>query len=328
MRRALYIILLSISWVSCQSARSSVITDSPIQASTPTVRPLNTPARVIPSATPTLEIPTATATPICEPASTFCVLDGHFFFQHPLSSTFRLQPEMTYLFGETEHDTLEPHHGIDIPNASGTPVMAAADGSVIFADSDRNNFVGPYENFYGNVIIIKHSFAGIQQPVYSLYGHLSEIDVAQGQSVQAGQLIGKVGMTGIAMGSHLHFEVRLGANSYYDSSNPALWLIPLEGTGSLVIRIADQQGNMLPISNLKIQYYDKDVEKPTSTLRAETYGYESARVLSDEHLQENFAVGDLTAGKYQASFNADFTIYSRWIEIQAGKLTYLEFVVK
>ncbi len=235
---------------------------------------------------------------------------------------------MSYLFGETEGGTLEPHHGIDLPNASGTPVGAAADGSVVFAGSDRKVLVGPYANFYGNVVVVQHSFAGIDQPVYSLYGHLSEIDVTVGQTVHAGELIGRVGLSGIAMGSHLHFEVRLGENTYAHSSNPALWLIPLKGTGAIALRIVDQQGNLLRQTNIKIQDDPSDANHPASTLQVETYGPEKNHVLSDADLQENFAVGDVSAGKYKISFSDAYLPYTREIEVQPGKLTYVEFVVK
>ena len=287
-----------------------------------------TPIETIPSLTSTSEIPTATSTPACDPTLNFCISDGHFFFHRPIFLPYRMTAEMSYLFGETEDGHLEPHHGIDLPNATGTPVAAVADGTVVFADSDRKNLVGPYTDFYGNVIVIQHSLDGIGQPVYSLYGHLSEIGVAAGQAVQAGEEIGKVGLTGIAMGSHLHFEVRLGENTYDASSNPYLWLIPLDGTGVIAGRVVDEQGNLLHLTNIKIQYFASDTSHPSSTLTVETYGPEKDHVISDPSLQENFAVGDLTAGKYRIGVDADYQLYQRWVDVDAGKLTYVEIVVK
>jgi murein DD-endopeptidase MepM/ murein hydrolase activator NlpD len=328
----MFVVALTTLLVSCGSFHSSLSTSALVMKPSPTdiiIPSLSyTPFEIIPSLTPTSEIPTATSTPTCDASLNFCISDGHFFFHRPFFLPYRMTPEMSYLFGETEDGHLEPHHGIDIPNATGTPVAAAADGTVVLADSDRKNLVGPYTDFYGNVIVIQHSLDGIQQPVYSLYGHLSEISVVAGQAVQAGEEIGRVGLTGIAMGSHLHFEVRLGENTYDASSNPYLWLIPLDGTGVIAGRVVDEQGNMLHLTNIKIQYYPSDTSQPNSTLTVETYGPEKDHVISDPSLQENFAVGDLTAGRYKISFDADYQLYQRWVDVDAGKLTYVEFVVK
>ena len=327
MRCAFFIILAALL-VSCNSVQSPLISYSVLTDPTATAYPSSTPTLEIPSATSTPKIPTATPTPDCDPSSTFCVSDGHFLFHRPIFLPYRMTAEIAYLFGSTEDGKLEPHHGIDLPNATGTPVAAVADGTVVFAGSDRKNLVGPYTDFYGNVIVIQHNLAGIGQPIYSLYGHLSDVGVSTGETVQAGELIGRVGSTGIAMGSHLHFEVRVGENTYDASSNPYLWLIPLGGTGVIAGRVVDEQGNMLHLTNIKIQYYASDTSQPSSTLQAETYGPEKHHVISDAGLQENFAVGDLTAGKYRIAIDADYQLYERWIEVRSGKLTYVEFVVK
>jgi len=88
-----------------------------------------------------------------------------------------------------------PHMGQDIKALEGTPVSACNTGSVVFID----------ELFFsGKSIIIDHG-----QGLYSMYFHLSEVSVSQGQEVSKGQIIGKVGATGRAMGPHLHWGVRL-----------------------------------------------------------------------------------------------------------------------
>jgi len=69
------------------------------------------------------------------------------------------------------------------------------------------------------------------QPVYVLYGHLSEVLVAVGQHLEPGEVLGLVGMTGVAIGNHLHLEVRLGRNDYEHTLNPLLWLRPEPGQG-------------------------------------------------------------------------------------------------
>lgn len=88
-----------------------------------------------------------------------------------------------------------PHRGIDYGTPMGTPILASADGIVDFTASLT---VG-----YGRYVRIRHDDNYI-----TLYAHLSEINVREGQSVAKGQMIGKSGSTGNSTGPHLHFEVR------------------------------------------------------------------------------------------------------------------------
>ena len=87
------------------------------------------------------------------------------------------------------------HPGTDFRAQSGTPVLAAGDGKVIYAARMHG---------YGNVIFIDHGGGVVMR-----YGHLRRIQIKRGAQVAAGQQIGLVGMTGRATGPHLHYEVRL-----------------------------------------------------------------------------------------------------------------------
>jgi murein DD-endopeptidase MepM/ murein hydrolase activator NlpD len=89
---------------------------------------------------------------------------------------------------------LQRHPGVDLPAVIGTPVSAAAGGTVTHA--------GP-AGTYGNLVTIKH-----ENGFETRYAHLSEVDVKEGAKVAPGELVGKVGTTGYSTGPHLHFEVR------------------------------------------------------------------------------------------------------------------------
>ena len=87
------------------------------------------------------------------------------------------------------------HTGVDISSEYGHSVIAPADGVVNFAD---------LQNGYGRLIVITHA-----NGISTRYGHLSAFNVASGQRVQRGDVIGYVGLSGRSTGPHLHYEVRI-----------------------------------------------------------------------------------------------------------------------
>ena len=95
------------------------------------------------------------------------------------------------------------HEGVDIPLASGTPVSAAGSGVVRVRNTNGSGPGTGYDpNGYGDYVYIEHP-----DGTTTLYGHLSAINVADGDTVSQGQNIGAVGNTGGSTGPHLHFEV-------------------------------------------------------------------------------------------------------------------------
>ncbi len=134
----------------------------------------NTPSTTAPSSTPSH---TATVSGFTWPCPGYSTVSSDFGYRSdPFSgaSTF--------------------HSGIDIPAPAGTPVVAAASGTVEWSN---------YSSSAGNWIGINHG-----DGVYTVYMHMSALLVSAGTSVSAGQTIGLVGTTGSSTGNHLHFSVR------------------------------------------------------------------------------------------------------------------------
>ncbi len=127
--------------------------------------------------------------------------------------------------------------------------------------------------------------------LYTIYGHMDEIDVVEGQHVETGDPLGLVGETGTVTGPHLHFEVRLGENSFFTTRNPELWLVPPIGWGIIAGRVMDTAGRL--INDQLIIITD-----PSSEQNWFAWSYGKTSVNSDQYYQENLVIGDMPAGTY------------------------------
>ncbi len=106
------------------------------------------------------------------------------------------------------------HTGLDFRAAYGTPIRAVKSGTVLYA--------GNSGNWAGNHVAIKHADGKT-----TMYSHMSSMSAHAGQTVQAGEVIGRVGETGRAFGAHLHFELYPAGVKYgdvYKAINPQPWL--------------------------------------------------------------------------------------------------------
>jgi murein DD-endopeptidase MepM/ murein hydrolase activator NlpD len=211
-------------------------------------------------------------------------------------------------------------------NPAGTPVRAAAAGRVIVAGDDLTIVYGKKPDFYGNLVIQELDAPFNGQPVYVLYGHLSEVLVEEGQHLETGQVLGLVGMTGVAIGNHLHLEVRLGANGYATTRNPSLWLKPEPGQGVIAGLVLDAQG--LPIPEIPVTFF-RAAEPGKWWRQTQTYGNTDKEtdtpilVNADDQLGENFALSYVPAGEYLVKVKIGEKSFVQPVTVRAGEIGFV-----
>lgn len=278
--------------------------------STPTATSTSTPTRT-PTSTP---VPTSTFTPppeIIEP-------QDHHWLGRPFQTENNNEPTRFYLYGSTAGGRYRIHHGADFPNPLGTPALAVAKGRVIAAGPDDRSVYGERVGFYGQMVILQLDQQYHGQKVYVLYGHLSQIHVHFLQQVQEGDIIGEVGMTGVAIGPHLHLEVRVGQNTYHDTRNPELWLRPLPTRGTIAGQLLDSQGRLIPEQS--ITFHRR--ETPDRRWKDVTT-YPASEVNPDDGWGENFVLGNVPVGDYVVKVYVDGHLYGADVSVTEGDTSFL-----
>ncbi|PJF40136.1 MAG: hypothetical protein D6737_10830 [Chloroflexi bacterium] len=243
----------------------------------------------------------------------------HYQMRRPIAQGNTNWVDRTYPYGSTAGGTLPVHHGVEFVNPRFTPIFAVADGTVIFAGADDEMLIGPQLNFYGNVVIIQHIFRSPEnERIFSLYGHMQDIAVRRGQMVRQGDEIGRVGDSGVALGPHLHFEVRAGdAFSYEATRNPELWIFPFQSFGTLAGRVTDAAGNILEDVTLRVQSTD---------ISRFAFSYAADSVNSDPTIRENFTLGDLPANYYEVLVSDENgrVHFRRFVYVYPNQTTWVE----
>lgn len=200
--------------------------------------------------------------------------------------------ERSYPYGGTQLNQRPVHLGVEFINPRFTPVYAAKAGQVVFAGADSTTQFGPQLDYYGNVVVLAHEIESLSgRQIFTLYGHLESIAVKTGQTVDDLDYLGRIGSSGVAIGAHLHFEVR--AEDPYDyrmTRNPDLWLQHYSGRGMLIGSLRNLDGD--PIRGKRLT-----VRSDLDNLDVYTYG--SDKVNSDPVWDEDFAISDLEAGDYE-----------------------------
>ena len=140
-----------------------------------------------------------------------------------------------------------------------------------------------------------------------------------GQHVETGDVLGLVGDTGATTGPHLHFEVRLGDNTFYRTFNPELWMAPPQGWGILVGWLTDDEGDLL--YQFKVEVRPMPSEVPLRTVKT----YAEGAVNPDPYYNENMVLSDLPAGLYKVSFMYQDKPLQYWLDVYPGQVTYFTF---
>jgi murein DD-endopeptidase MepM/ murein hydrolase activator NlpD len=240
----------------------------------------------------------------------------HFYLTRPIGAQEVNWPLARYRYGYLLY--AEPHTGIDIPAPKGTEILAAGPGVVIWAGYGIYFMREENRDPYGIAVAIKHDFGYEGKTVYTVYGHMDQVFVYRGQRVESGEKLGLVGETGKVSGPHLHFEVRIGDNTFFVSRNPELWISPPQGMGVLVGRIMRNDGEKAPRVPVKLRSLE-------GKGNYEVLSYAQGAVNSDDYYNENLALGDLPAGRYEVFVDYEGVLYKGEIVIQAGQVTYITF---
>jgi murein DD-endopeptidase MepM/ murein hydrolase activator NlpD len=298
------------------------ITLSPTVTLSPTPAPTRTP---ISSATPTDPstdpnyTPPPTWTP--PPANPAAQIADHYAFGRPIASSGVDWVDRVYPYGATAGGTFATHHGVEFVNPTGTPILAVGDGIIYYAGDDLATQFGPNTDFYGNLVVIQHNVTDADgQMVYTLYGHMNTVDVQAGQPIRRGDRVGTVGASGIALGAHLHFEVRVGEPTNYNATrNPELWIRPYPTFGTLAGIVTDADGNRLYSAPVRVESLD---------ISRYTWSYNDDTVDPDTTFNENFVLGDLPANYYEVTVSDNGRVRFRQIVyVYPNRTTWLNIVL-
>lgn len=243
----------------------------------------------------------------------------HFYFAAPIAAAYPGDPIWDYRYGGIFFGPDVIHTGVDLPAPRGAEVLAAGPGTVVWAgiglySGSSYNLKDPY----GLAVAIRHDFGYKDQPLYTVYAHMEEVEVIVGQWVNTGTIVGLVGDTGMTTGPHLHFEVRLGENDFWKTRNPELWMSPPQGYGVLVGRVMSTYGQRL--DSYLVLLKSLDTEKQYSV---KTYG--PLTVNSDAYYNENVVLGNLPAGVYELNIPYGALNRKANIQILPGQITYFSF---
>lgn len=261
------------------------------------------------------------------------------WFQRPISVVDDPFIDQTYRYGSTMGGYFQPHQGVEFNNPDGTPVHAIGSGVVVYAgraEAGANTVAIRMDSTITGSIPTSPESGPPGSPVklriYSVYYHASRLGVHVGERIKAGDVIAWVGNTGRATNDHLHLEVHASptdsVTAIVDSldrypsytTNPELWIEPLDKTGIVAGQVWDSAGHAVPGARVYGLVKPEPIETPFSYI--ETYGPKNH---SHPLYHEHFAISDVPPGQYTMGVEIDGKKVFRSVTVVAGKMAWVVF---
>lgn len=300
-------------------------TQEPTQEPTPTPKSTATPAptaepTAVPTATPGVTatptaVPTSTPEPSAVPSASPVVTPTPTPSPQPVANPVKLEHDVLdnvdkdciYLFpvpnsSEITQEYSAEHKAIDIAASSGSPVYAAEDGTVSYVQIWDGSYDTTGMMSYGHMVEVRHADGNT-----TLYAHLSEINVQQGEKVVRGQRIGRVGSTGNATGPHLHFEV-MSETGKKENPEPVL-----------------EYGVSTLLDDYTWSWVNQYLNRPNGTKTISDYGVTRDKVVAEltSHQSDNYYLGTTYVGGDSQSPKGD-TSYNGSVGMNcAGFVSYV-----
>lgn len=300
-------------------------TAEPTQEPTPTPESTATPAptaepTAVPTATPGVTatptaVPTSTPEPIAVPSASPVVTPTPTPSPQPVTNPIKLEHEVLtdyetgglYLFPVPDGDEItqeysEQHKAWDIAAVTGSAVVAAEEGTVTYVQIWDGSYDTTGMMSYGHMIQIEHPDGNT-----TLYAHLSEINVQQGEKVVRGQRIGRVGSTGNSTGPHLHFEV-MSETGKKENPEPVL-----------------EYGVSTLLDDYTWSWVNQYLNRPNGTKTISDYGVTRDKVVAEltSHQSDNYYLGTTYVGGDSQSPKGD-TSYNGSVGMNcAGFVSYV-----
>ena len=296
---------------------------TPTPESTPTPEPTAEPTAsptAVPTATPGVTatptaVSTSTPEPSAVPSASPVVTPTPTPSPQPVTNPIKLEHEVLtdyetgglYLFPVPDGDEItqeysEQHKAWDIAAVTGSAVVAAEEGTVTYVQIWDGSYDTTGMMSYGHMIQIEHPDGNT-----TLYAHLSEINVQQGEKVVRGQRIGRVGSTGYSTGPHLHFEV-MSETGKKENPEPVL-----------------EYGVSTLLDDYTWSWVNQYLNRPNGTKTISDYGVTRDKVVAEltSHQSDNYYLGTTYVGGDSQSPKGD-TSYNGSVGMNcAGFVSYV-----